>query len=152
MSIYRFNFSDEMKQHLLNFSKKHSNDDLITFKENFENWCLHNKMFINDEMNVLVRNGFKGDIQEKMYKSIRFYYMKKINKSNEEPTSKDRKKYIRKDNKMLALIKNHIESIITDNMKPSDAYNDFYEKYEEKLKRFIKINILQLVENKIFNK
>ena len=52
MEIYRFNFSDEFKERLREFATKHKDDDLDTFKDNFENWQTSNKYYIYDTINI----------------------------------------------------------------------------------------------------
>ena len=49
METYRFNFSGAFKQSLIEFSNKHKDDDLESFKDNFDIWCQTNAMMIEDE-------------------------------------------------------------------------------------------------------
>ena len=60
METFRFNFSSEFKQSLIYFSNKHKDDDLDTFKDNFETWCQTNALLIEDEKIALKRCGFNS--------------------------------------------------------------------------------------------
>jgi len=133
MEIYRFNFSDEFKERLSEFATKHKDDDLDTFKDNFENWQTSNKYYIENEEIRLNRFGFAGNIESKMFKSIRYYFMKRCNEKEKKP--KERKKYICKDNKFLISIKTHIERGLKERLKPSTAYNKFTEMYNDEIIR-----------------
>lgn len=133
METFRFNFSSEFKQSLIYFSNKHKDDDLDTFKYNFETWCQTNALLIEDEKIALKRCGFNGNMESKMFKSIRYYFMKRGNEKKSKP--KERQKYICKDNAFLSSVKDHIQSVVKQNLKPSVAYNDFSEKYKSEVDR-----------------
>ena len=135
METYRFNFSDAFKQRLIEFSNKHKDDDLETFKDNYELWYKINTMIIEDENIALKRVGFTGNMQSKIFKSIRYYFMKRANEKESKP--KERQKYICKDSEFLNCVKNHIKSVIKQKLKPSVAYNDFSEKHNNELERMI---------------
>lgn len=133
METYRFNFSDEFKQSLMEFATKHSDDDLETFKYNFEQWQQNNKRNIDNEEIILKRFGFVGNMEMKMFKSIRYYFMKRCNEKTKKP--KERQKYICKDKEFLNFIKNHIQEIMKQKLKPSVAYKNFNEKYSHEITR-----------------
>ena len=131
METYRFNFSDEFKQSLVDFSVKQINNDLEIFKDNYEIWYKKNLMIIEDERIMLQRFGFDGNMENKIFKSIRYYFMKRS--CEKESKHKERKKYMCKDNVFLNCVKDHITSVIKQKLKPSMAYNDFSEKYKDEL-------------------
>lgn len=131
--MYRFNFSDEFKQSLVKFAAKHSEDDLETFKDNFELWQINNKYDIDNEKILLNRFGFTGNMEMKMFKSIRYYFMKRCNEKTKKP--KERQRYICKDNGFLESIKNHIQGIMKQKLKPSVAYNKFSETCNDEITR-----------------
>ncbi len=135
METYRFNFSDAFKERLIEFSNKHKYDDLENFKDNYEMWCKTNKTMIEDEEIMLKRFGFNGNIESKMFKSIRYYFMKRVCEKKSKP--KERQKYICKDSEFLVCVKDHIKSIIKQKLKPAIAYNDFSEKYNFELEIMI---------------
>lgn len=152
MEIYRFNFSDEFKERLSKFATKHSEDELDTFKYNFETWQTNNKYDIENEEIRLKRFGFVGNIEIKMFKSIRYYFMKRCNKKATKP--KERQKYICKDKKFITSIKTHIERVIKQRLKPSTAYNNFTEIYGNEITRMknILVNMYDYEESNAMNK
>jgi len=133
METYRFNFSDEFKESLKKFSTKHKDDDLDTFKDYFESWCQTNALMIEDENITLKRFGFNGNMESKMFKSIRYYFMKHIGEKKSKP--KKRQKYICKDNEFLSSVKKHIDSVVKQKLKPSVAYEYFSENCKDELTR-----------------
>jgi len=133
METYRFNFSDAFKQSLIDFSNKHKHDDLDSFKDNFDTWCQINAIMIEDEKISLQRFGFNGNMKSKMFKSIRYYFMKRAHEKKAKP--KERQKYICKDNVFLTNVKDHIQSVLNQNLKPSVAYDNFSEKYKIEIVR-----------------
>ena len=133
METYRFNFSCAFKQRLIEFSNKHKNDDLETFKDNYELWYKTNKLMIEDERIMLQRFGFNGNMERKIFKSIRYYFMKRVCEKKSKP--KERQKYICKDNAFLSSVKEHIDSVVKQKLKPSVAYEYFSEKCKDELGR-----------------
>jgi hypothetical protein len=136
MAIYRYNFTDEFKQSIKYFSTKHKDDSFVDFKIYFERWCDEYKTQIEDEYKILLRNGYEGDVMDKIFKSARYYFVKKSN--SKKPEKKERKKYTCKNSKFLKLVKDHINNIKEDHMKPSEAYNNFAEKHGVIIEDFVK--------------
>ena len=84
---YRFDFTDDMQNELLNFAKIHRYDDRHTFKDAWTTWISGKDIaqFIALETEHLETSGFKGDALDKMFKSVRYYYRKKLNKQGQVP-------------------------------------------------------------------
>tara|TARA_Y100000816_G_scaffold244963_1_gene192772 strand:+ start:57 stop:551 length:495 start_codon:yes stop_codon:yes gene_type:complete len=133
MQVYRYKFSKSFQEKIEEFSGQHKYDDYKTLKEKFKEWVDENKLNIMEEERKLRNNGYDGNIEDKIFKSSRYYFMKK---SNERKEVKKRKKYTSKNNKLLEEIKMHISK--TKFTKPSEAYDDFVTKYEELLNNVIK--------------
>ena len=85
---YRFDFTDEIQSHLQNFAKIHRYDDRHAFKDAWTNWIKTPEIaeLIGQEIDILETKGFKGDALDKMFKSVRYYYRKKLNKSDKIAT------------------------------------------------------------------
>lgn len=122
--IYRFKFSDEMIERMKEFSRIHKFDDRNDFKESWQTWTKENSNTIDKEQKRLETLGFHGDIHDKMYKSIRYYYCKK---SNVKQQPKQRRKYISLNKEILFQIDRHIENNIEvgGSIKPSVGFEDF---------------------------
>jgi len=130
---YRYKFSVEFLESLKDFSRIHRFDDATAFKDNWEIWCNENKDIIETESNILKRNGYKGDILVKMYKSARYYFKTKSNKKS-EPVK--RRNYIGLDSEFRDLMDSHIENVcVRREMKPSGGFVDFMDQviYVEKI-------------------
>ena len=77
--------------------------------------------------------GYTGDINNKMYKSARYYFK---NKSTEKKETKQRRKYVTLNKGFLADMDRHILTVaFQQDMKPAHAYNNFVSDamYSEKL-------------------
>ena len=131
--IYRFKFAPQVITELQDFAKIHQFDDRLVFKAAWERWCEVHKILINNEINRLNILNYEGDIIDKMFKSVRYYYRKKS--LNEENTSdelscekKDEKRrcYISMNPIVLANMDNHIQTNINnEQFSPAWGFNDF---------------------------
>lgn len=123
--IYRYKFSEEFMNTLANFANSHRYDDAGVFKERWDRWTANDQNIseIIKEEKRLSTLGYDGDMEDKMYKTVR-YYLK--NKSLEKKEPKKRRKYISIDRIIISEMDNHINDEALPNlMKPSVAYNNF---------------------------
>lgn len=121
--IYRYKFTEEMMNNLIEFAGTHRFDEIPIFREQWVRWHTRNETIINEENAYLIKKGYGGDIYEKMYKTVR-YYLK--NKSLEKKEPKKRRKYIPVEKDILNIMDSHISNFgITKNIKPAFAYNNF---------------------------
>ena len=120
-TIYRFKFSPSFVEKLLLFTDIHRFDDIPVFREAWLKWSEENISNILEEERRLVGLGYKGDVREKMYKSVRYYYK---NKDNKESSPKKRRNYCRICPKVLEAMDKHIRE---NDKKPSLSFNDFIE-------------------------
>ena len=82
-----------------------------------------NNGIVDKEVKRLLNLGYKGDIIDKMFKSSRYYFRKKIIEKK-EPTK--RRVYVVTDKKLLNEIDTHIKlHINSGNFKPSDGFDEF---------------------------
>lgn len=130
MTTYRFKFGDETIKKMDYFAKLHKHDDRKTFKEAWERWVHENSGMITKEKQYHLENGYNGDVETKMYKSIRYYYRKKT-ASMEEKKEKERRQYVSLSRDMLRVMDEFVESNLT--TKPSDSFNDFCKTYQQDL-------------------
>jgi hypothetical protein len=59
------------------FAKLHEYDSLCDFKEAWKIWISQNNTIVLEETERLETAGFNGNVLDKMYKSVRFYFRKK---------------------------------------------------------------------------
>lgn len=80
-TTYRFKFNKELLDSIKEFSKLHSNDNCDDFLDAFHLWKRVNNEIISLEEKRILDLGFNGNIEEKIYKSARYYFKNKKNTS-----------------------------------------------------------------------
>jgi|TARA_B100000795_G_scaffold81111_1_gene58305 hypothetical protein len=122
-TIYRFKLSSELTTPMTEFANTHRFDEIPAFRESWDRWCYENSEIIETEKTRLENIGCEKDIQEKMYKSVRYYFK---NKSSEKRKPKKRRQYIALDCDVLDTMNSHIDTqAFPNNYKPEFAYNNF---------------------------
>ena len=146
-NIFRYNFSKEFAEELLEFSKIHEYDKIKDFKNAWTEWIEKEniKELIEKEIQILIEKGFEGNILDKMFKSARYYYRKKKLINQEE---KKRKEYTGFTKELLKNMDNSIIKNVEERklIPPSELYNEYLK--EEKNKHLI-MNEIILFEMKI---
>ena len=120
-TIYRFKFTAEFAIELSNFAKIHELDDRKDFKEAWSNWTEENNEIIEEERRLHEQQGYTGNMMDKMYKSVRYYYRKKDH-VKKEPVKRREYMHVGKEvlNQMNEFIKKNID------LKPSDGFEMYY--------------------------
>jgi hypothetical protein len=79
IKTYRHEFSKEFMAKLAEFSKVHQYDDRHTYKNEWTKWIQQEEIerSIDVEKRRLQENGYKGDVNDKMFKAGRYYFRKK---------------------------------------------------------------------------
>jgi hypothetical protein len=123
-------------QVLEEFSKNHHQEDRKTFKRSWEQWIVQSdiELLLNEEIKSLRNSGFEGDVLDKMFKSTRYYFLKKIG-SEKDSVKKERKNYVALDKSVLEHMDLHIKEHL--GSRPEDAYNNYCNQYTEKIKKEI---------------
>ncbi len=121
--IYRFKFDINIINIISSFAKQHQHAAQKDYKEEWKKFIEENKEIIMREETRLKELGYEGNVEEKMYKSGRYYFKNKNPDKN--PVKKERKKYQRINNETRQLIKLHVDESIKKNIKPADAYDNF---------------------------
>ena len=125
IKTYRYKFSDVILEEMTKFAKIHSADTKELFKDAWNIWKEDQKPLIERELHRLQGEGYDGNIHDKIYRSIRYYFCKKSNKKQEP---KKRRAYISINKEILDKMDNHIKTSVLDKtFKPSIAYNEFIE-------------------------
>ena len=109
--IFRFNFDEAFAEELFSFSKINQYLERQEYKEKWEEWVIDNSEKIAAEKRRLESLGYKGDVEEKMFKSARYYFR---TKTSSEP--KKRKPYLPQDKAILQ----EIDDFIYDDRKNPD--------------------------------
>lgn len=151
--IYRFKFTEDFMEELYNFSKIHQYDLRKDFKEAWKLWTEDNQESIDNQILRLSNLGYNGDINDKMFKSARYYFRKK---SIEKKEPKERRQYISVNRELLEAMDNHIEkNIFNLEYQPKTGFVSFCKENENILKDTISkiyeqgIKDSSLIEDKI---
>jgi len=77
--IFRFEFSKQFMDVLYQFSKIHQYDDRHSYKEAWKEWTMIDEIsgMIEEETRRMVELGYLGNVEDKMFKSGRYYFRKK---------------------------------------------------------------------------
>ena len=94
--IFRYDFSKEFLNRLIDFYNVYPESDKKLFKSNWENWKSNNALIIQEEHNRLISLGFSSDMNHKMYQCVRSYIPKKQAKSSVLQTEKVVNKHLNK--------------------------------------------------------
>lgn len=86
---FRFEFSKNFIDELSRFSKVHQFDERRTYKEAWQKWKSNPEIdnIMSFEIRRLEESGYSGDIEDKMFKSGRYYFRKKTLKVAEHTTT-----------------------------------------------------------------
>jgi len=150
MKIHRFKCSKELNDEIMNFSEIHKFDIDETLKEHFTSWLEEHNDLITRESEFLKRHEYDDPIETKIFKSIKYYYIKKF---TQEPEKKKQKKKAEKiDPVIMQLIKTDLEQQfqINPSFKPSDTYEKFKRNDDPFIKKSYKNQYYQM-KNKRYN-
>jgi len=134
----------------MNFSEIHKFDIDETLLEQFEGWLEEHKDLITREAEFLKRHDYDDPIETKIFKSIKYYYIKKFTK---EPEKKKVKKKAQKiDPQMMEQIKADLTHHFETNpaFKPSETYEVFKKNDDPLIKKSYKNQYYQM-KNKLYN-
>ena len=152
--IFRFKMSDQINDALGLFTNTNRFNERKEIKELWKEWCTSNADLILDESRRLENLGWTGNVTTKMWTSVRYYHMKKENKTldgvvdgvvaadgvrDNEGNKQRRRKYITLDKLFLALIDTHIKGQLNNNtFSPARGYALFVDAYDTDIQRVIK--------------
>jgi hypothetical protein len=119
---FRFTYSLAMYDLLNDFATIHRFDSTRQqFKEAWVEWIKEHKAAIDNQTELFESQGFTGNILDKMYKSVRYYYRQKPF-HKKEPVK--RTSYTTIPKLLLAKIDEHC-TLCRRNQKPQDAFEAF---------------------------
>ena len=130
MKIHRFKCSKELNEEIMNFSEIHKFDTDEILAEQWTEWMETIKHLVERESAYLSRYDYELPIETKIFKSIKYYYIKKFLKT------KIKKPYIKREIHNVSV--EIMEAIKTDLKNHFDLDPDFkpaltYEKFKNNL-------------------
>ena len=164
-NIYRYKFSNEIMELVSNFSKLHQFDHRNDFKEAWDVFYNTNIEIINQEKERLLNLNYKGNIDDKLFKSARYYFRNKaLIGSNatgkktiiESDICNKKRDYISLSISILDFMDQDIRYNINKlDFTPANAYLNFCSTFSEEINREIMVLIAQysyITKNDIYNK
>lgn len=76
-NTFRFKFDPEISDSMQEFARIHRLDSRVDFKDNFDKWFQKNTELISREETRIENMGYTDDIRVKLFRSIKYYYVKK---------------------------------------------------------------------------
>lgn len=145
-TIFRYKVSKELQDEMIIFSKLHKYDSKNTFIDSFELWYGKNIELFKKEKCMLNNKGFKGNLKIKIYKSIKYYYIKKDSGIDSDKISNNQKKKEenKKGNKKRFILPNEVIGIIEKYILNyyNDKNNDENDTKNKSIKKSIKPSVL----------
>lgn len=137
-----FNFSEDLVERFTYFATLHRFDERKDYKENWTKWIAEEDVAtsINAEIERLTAEGYKGNILDKMFKSVRYYYRKK---PFEPAPPKTRKTYESFPKEVLESIDDHILGKIKEHatnedsgkalLSPANSFSEYKTIHQDKI-------------------
>ncbi len=126
MAIHRFKCSAEMNQAIIQFAEKHKFDDSELLDTQFQVWLNSPSIqaVVENEKNYLARHHYETDIEVKIFKSIKYYYIKKLLKPEKTDMEKKPRKHNLLPKELKAAIQLDLEKRFAETplFKPSDSF------------------------------
>ena len=157
--VFRFKLATTVFDNIREFARIHQHEDRVTFKDSWKTWCDNNKTIIDDETKRLSDIGFDNNINDKLFRTAKYYFIKKTFKnhtvdtntsSQTEPAqnnanNQDKKKYITISRTFLNTISNQIEKNIgNDSFTPCKGFKHFTENFNDNI-----TNEIALIKEKL---
>ncbi len=134
--IYRHKFTNDINELMQEFSKLHMFDNKDTLIDQFETFWDDNKDLFLREKNRLESENFNKDVKTSIFRSIKYYHIKKLKKENEDGEivkEKEPRDYIKLNKYIIQWIDTFIiNSMKQKKIKPSVNFNEIIEKDEFK--------------------
>jgi hypothetical protein len=127
--VFRFKFRDDTLGPIVHFANVHRFDDRVTFKDAWKEWAENNKKLIESETAYLENLGYEGNVEQKMFRSARYYFK---NKTREQVQAKERRPYIRVNPDILEKMDQHIfRNSAVETFTPALGFDGFMNLFEE---------------------
>jgi hypothetical protein len=149
----RHDFGEKMMEELKHFATIHKFDDRKVFKEAWNKWTTQSliKMQIDEEVERLKNDGYNGDVLDKMFKSARYYFRKKEEKTEQEKKEGvARKQYVSLCPRFLEQIDIFIVGLLKlEAYSPASAYEEFCKTKKELIITQVDILVLDMDPDEI---
>ena len=149
--IYRYQLGEELNQELSRFAKNHEYDHRKDFKQAWIKWREENDELFQLEIKKNEELGYQGDIEDKIFKSARYYFRKKhiatekkaLGTPEEEEKEKTTNSYINVNKELLETMDEYLKKNIK--LKPAKSFTNFCDENQETIEK--EIEFLYNVKN-----
>jgi hypothetical protein len=125
MAIHRFKCSAELNDAIILFAQKHKYDEGELLDTQFMAWMSSPAIeaIVENEKAYLARHHYETDISVKIFKSIKYYYIKKFVKPEEKKEAAPRKHHLLP-KELKTAIQEDLEKRFAENpqFKPADTF------------------------------
>jgi hypothetical protein len=147
MAIHRFKCSPGLNEEIQSFSRKYMFNNDEDLSDNFEEWYIKPNIaqLVNIEEGFLTQHNYDVPIKQKIYRSIKYYYIKKFIK-NDDKKAQERTTF----NKIAPEIMDAIKEDLTSRFqrdptfKPSESYKLFKTSDDVTIKKSYKNQYYQM--------
>tara|TARA_Y100000389_G_scaffold195359_1_gene226686 strand:- start:529 stop:1095 length:567 start_codon:yes stop_codon:yes gene_type:complete len=161
--IFRYKFSNDINEMLSNFGRLYSYSNDEDFDKYWNEFLVNNDELISKEYERLKEQGYNGNINDKLYKSVKYYWIKihkldnnNDNNHNNHKSERNNETYITINIDLLNKINNYIDETLINNVSPNQSFNNFCKTYDEdinneinKIKEKYNINNKDICKEKI---
>jgi hypothetical protein len=155
--IYRYSLSEELNNELSRFAKNHQNDHRKEFKQAWIQWREEKDELFQIEIKKHQDFGYQGDIEDKIFKSARYYFRKKStiaekkapnpdpekDSESEAKPEKTTNKYVTVNKELLEIMDEYLKK--HSQLKPAKSFMNFCNDHPETIEKEMKF--LQNVKN-----
>jgi len=135
MKQFRFDYTDDFSKLLEEFAKENRDEDRQTYKKKWNIWKDTNKNMYDNEIVRITNAGYPGNIEEKVFESVRYYYRKKLIQKQKQRQKPEKLTGISREIKKTMDI--HIKSHVLENNPPASAFDDFCKRHLSEIEREI---------------
>ena len=147
MAIHRFKCSPALNEEIQSFSRKYMFNNDADLSDNFEEWYTKPNIatLVNIEEGFLSRHDYDVPIKHKIYRSIKYYYIKKFIK-NADTKPQERTTFIKIPPEIMDSIKEDLTSRFQRDptFKPADSYKLFKKSDDITIKKSYKNQYYQM--------
>lgn len=140
MKQFRFDYTNKFSKLLEEFAKDNRVENIQTYKKNWKIWKEQNNDIYESEIERIKNEGYPGNIEGKIFESVRYYYRKKLNPNKEDKSrinSKKTEKLKGLSSEIKQSMDTHMKVYILENTPPAEAFDNFCKRYLSELEREI---------------
>ena len=130
MRTYRFKLDAKVQGMVAAFAKAHRNDGRQEYREAWDAWLEEHQGALEAERKRLLRLGYRGDANDKMYKAGRYYFRSRSSETKKADDGKPPRRHIATTKEMRDCMDVHIAAAHGDvAFRPAIGFRRFAEEH-----------------------